>query len=319
MERGKWDNIIIKMEILRKHIGNKELHKVVFGQAGSIMQQAGIMPDTKINVTEIKRDDSSSVFKIENGDISYALKVFLNSENQFHTNIQFNQVALNNNIPTPKIKYSSIDGELLSAQWILWEWIDGNSLFNIESVSEKLNAAIKTGENLKKIHEIKITPKPLYDSSKTLNFFSTRIQKLNKQGNNVFTENELARILSATMESDELLSYDDPRLLHGDITGGNVIVDDERGITFIDPGEIIYGDPMSDLGYSQTTSLSLSFREGVWSGYTSTTPLAHEQCDRFLRWRLLRQAIITCRAVLNKNVNSETYIKDTISFLNEIG
>jgi len=231
------------------------------------------------------------------------------------------------NIPTAHIIRSSDNCNIIPAPWILWTWAPGQPSCDIESESDRLNAVIQAGIQLKKIHKIKVKGFG-YPNAKnewsgknigwTTNFFVNRIRQITKKGGRAFSENELQRIFNATSKSEKLLSFSNPRLLHGDITGGNVIAFNIKDITLIDPGEIIAGDPMSDLGYSQTTRLSPVFREGVWKGYTKNSLLSVEEHDRFLRWQLLRQCVIACKAVLKKNKNAKDYIDDTHSFLKEI-
>lgn len=306
-----------------------EIHKIVLGKIGSILEEAGISTDKDIIVKEVKGEDSNSVFRIECGNLSYALKVFSDSKEsgQFYTNKVFNQKMTEGNIPTPQIIHSSADCNFIPAPWILWKWFSGKPSCEIESKSERQNIAVQTGIKLRKIHEIEMSGFGRIDADNewsgentkwTIDFFIKRIQNLIEKGGTAFSEKELLDILNVTAESNELLSFTEPRLLHGDITGGNILVSDSEDITFIDPGEIITGDPMSDLGYSQTTRLSPIFREGVWGGYTKNNPLTEEENSRFLRWRLLRQCVIACRAVLNKDKNAGNYINDAKTFLEEL-
>ena len=312
-----------------KILNSIEVHKLVFDKIENILAKAGISPDAEATIKEVKGEDSNSVFRIECGQSSYALKVFSNSIDggEFYINQVFNQAAMEQSIPTPPIVYSSDDCDLLPAPWIIWEWFPGKPSCDIGSKSERQEAAFKAGIELRKMHEIKMPGFGCPDATdewsgedikSTIDFYIRRIQNIIKKGGVAFSENEHSDILQVTEQSKELLSFAEPRLLHGDITGGNVIVSISNEITFIDPGEIIAGDPMSDLGYSQTTRLSPVFREGIWKGYTKDNPLTDEEYDRFLRWRLLRQCVIACRAFLNKDKNAETYINDARFFLKEL-
>lgn len=312
----------------QKTLSSLEVKEIVSEKIKEILEQAGIAADQEVVIKEVKGEDSNSVFRIDCGNSVYALKVFSNSAEggQFYTNKVFDQLLIKNNIPTPEIVYASADRDLIPAPWIIWEWFGGEPSCGIESESERRNIAIQTGVQLRKIHEIE-TPgfgRPdsegdwADDIQGTLDFYAGRIKNLMEKGGTAFSDEELAEILKATAESRELASFSEPRLLHGDITGGNVLVSESKEIAFIDPGEIIAGDPMSDLGYSQTTRLSPIFRDGVWEGYTKDKPLTDEEQDRFLRWRLLRQCVIACRAALNKDKNAEKYASDAKRFLEEL-
>ena len=199
-------------------------------------------------------------------------------------------------------------------------------LSRIEVNAEKSEAAEKVGKLLRQIHEIEASgfgwPNTdneweFENSGGACDFFVKRIRNLSKKVGRAFSDEELQEIISLTAESEELLRFNKPVLLHGDVTGGNVIVSDGKSVTLIDPGEIIAGDPMADLGYSQTTRLSSVFREGVWNGYVKDKPLSTNEEIRFKKWRLLRQCVVACNAVLTKNKNAQRYIEDTFSFLEE--
>jgi len=310
-------------------LNSKEIYKAVSEKAKNILEESGISLVEDIVVKEVKGEDSNSVFRIDCNNHVYALKVFSNSTeiDQFYTNKKFNQLASESNIPIAQIIHSSDDCGILPVPWIFWAWASGKPSCELESKSDRSSVAVQTGGQLKKIHRIKVSGFG-YPNAKnewsgedikwTIDFFVSRIRRIIKKGGIAFSEDELQKIVSETSESKGLLLFTKPRLLHGDITGGNVIAHDPKNITLIDPGEIIAGDPMSDLGYSQTTQLSPIFREGIWKGYTKEIPLSVEEHDRFIRWRLLRQCVIACRAVFMKNKNAENYIADTHSFLGEI-
>jgi fructosamine-3-kinase len=324
-----WLDMNMSMTKEKQILNPLEVHKIVSENVKNILEEAGIPTGREIDAKEVRGEDSNSVFRIDCGSSSYALKVFSDSNDtgQFYTNIIFNQLLLENNIPTPNIIQSSDDLDMLPAPYIVWEWFDGKPSCDIGSEKERHDIAVQTGRQLRKIHEIKIPgyghPDIKNDWSgenikSVIHFFVKRIQNLIKKEGTAFSNDEFLDILRVTAESEKLLSFTEPRLLHGDITGGNIIVSDSKDISFIDPGEIIAGDPMSDLGYSQTTRLSPIFRKGLWEGYTKDNPLTDKEYDRFLRWRLLRQCVIVCRAFLNKDKNTETYFNDALSFLAEL-
>lgn len=305
-----------------------EIRQDVSDEIERILEMAGIESDSEVAIKEMKGEDTNSVFRLDVGDESFALKIFTDSKEagQFYTNKAFNRLALENDISTPWIIYSNDDRELLPAPWIIWEWAPGRLSHEIESEGERNSAAVATGKELRRLHGIetdgfgridaddKWTGK---DVKSTVEFYINRINNLKEKGGNPFSDRQWRDIFLATAESKELLSFDTPHLLHGDITGGNVLVENGK-ITLIDPGEIISGDPMADLGYSQITSLSPIFSAGVYEGYTKDHPLTEEENNRFMRWRLLRQCIVACRAELSKGKNAEKYASDALQFLEEI-
>jgi len=309
-------------------LSRDKLLKIVQEKIGDILSASVISPGENMEIEAVNGEDSDSVFHIQSEDSAYALKIFSCSTNQNHynANLKFSQLASKNNIPIPQLIHSDADSKILPAPWIIWKWVPGQLLSQMESNAERLEVAEKVGKALIKIHEIE-TPGfgwpnadnewAFINAGGTCDFFVKRIRNLTKKGGRAFSDEELQEIISLTAENKELLQFDKPKLLHGDITGGNIIVSNKRDITFIDPGEIVAGDPMADLGYSQTTRLSPAFREGVWKGYTENKPLSPEEDIRFKKWRLLRQCVIACNAVLAKNKNAQRYIEDTFSSLEE--
>ena len=190
--------------------------------------------------------------------------------------------------------------------WMLMEWVPGLSLRQLNSVKERYLAAKVAGNLLRKIHRVSTDGFGWPTShggwvgntaAWSLQFYVRRAVRNIVPRGNLFPPGELEEAFSLSALALELLDFGQPRLLHGDMTGGNVVVKSnyralENAIVFIDPGELISGDPMSDIGYSQTTRLRLEFRRGVLDGYTSSDPLSPCEYDRFLRWRLLRQCVV---------------------------
>jgi aminoglycoside phosphotransferase (APT) family kinase protein len=313
----------------KKDSNRDKISEIVQEEIGDILNDSGISPEENMKIEAVSGEDADAVFCIQNQDSAYALKIFSAAINQnhFRANLKFDEIASKNNLPIPQLIHSDADSKTLPAPWVIWKWAPGQLLSRMESDKAKFTAAEKTGKLLRKIHEIEVSGFgwPTTDNEwefanakGACDFFVKRIRNLTERGGRAFSDEELQEIFSLTAESEELLQFDKPRLIHGDITGGNIIVSDQKNITFIDPGEIVAGDPMADLGYSQTTRLSPAFREGVWKGYTEDKPLSPEEETRFKKWRLLRQCVIACNAVLAKNKNAQKYIEDTFSFLEEV-
>ena len=327
MEKMKSKKINIENEA--QDSNRDKITEIVQEKLGDILNESGISPGKNIGIEAVSGEDADPVFHIQSQNSAYALKIFsaATSQDHFRANLKFSQITNENNIPTPKLIHSDADSKTLPAPWIIWEWAPGQLLSQMESNAGKMEAAEKTGKLLRKIHEIEVSGFgwPTADNGweftnakGACDFFVKRIHNLTEKGGRAFSDEELQEIISLTAESEDLLQFDKPKLLHGDVTGGNIIVSDEKSVTFIDPGEIIAGDPMADLGYSQTTWLSPEFRKGVWEGYTGEKPLSPEENVRLKKWRLLRQCVIACNAVLAKNKNAQRYIEDTFSFLEEV-
>jgi fructosamine-3-kinase len=151
-----------------------------------------------------------------------------------------------------------------------------------------------------------------------LDFFLNRLKKYVNKNYNILSKKEFDKIIKFASDIS-ISSFNPPFLLHGDITGGNVIINSAGTVIFIDPGEIIGGDPMADLGYSQTSQCSPEFRNGVWRGYNMEEKLTPEENERFLRWKMLRQSIITCRAFNLKTKRVSEHIAYTKKLFNDLG
>lgn len=307
----------------------KETLKYIKKNAKRFLEDAGISAAGRVTVKEIKKQDFSLVFRIDANKHAYALKIFVLSKKKrgFFTNILFNQIVIDKKISSPKIIFSSNNSGFFPFPWILWEWLPGKQASKLKSEADRYAAAIKTGGIMRAMHQVRLSSFGSPDSNcqlsgqsaqATINYYMNRINVLINNGSDAFSEMELGDIYKVTADSKELLMYDDPRLLHGDLTGSNVIVSDTKEISIIDPGIIIAGDPMSDLGYSQTTLLSKTFRKGIWERYTGQGSLSGDEYNRFKRWRLLRQVVIACRAKLNNNKAAGNYIKDALLFYEEV-
>jgi aminoglycoside phosphotransferase (APT) family kinase protein len=80
------------------------------------------------------------------------------------------------------------------------------------------------------------------------------------------------RVLAAAAFADPALAeIDTPRLLHGDLGPGNVMVDADdpsRGITGIfDCDRTSWGDPRSDVTFAYVERLDPEHRDAFWEGY----------------------------------------------------
>jgi fructosamine-3-kinase len=325
-----------KMELEKINIENEspdanrdKISEIIQEKLGDILNESGISSKRDTKIKAVSGEDEDLVFHIQGQELAYALKIFSAAINQNHyrANLKFDELASKNNFSIPQLIHSDANSSLLPIPWIIWKWIPGQLLSRMESDDERMEAAEKVGKLLRRIHEIEVpgfgwpnadSKWEFENASGACDFFVKRMRNLTEKGGRAFSDEELQKIISLTAESEELLRFNKPRLLHGDITGGNVIVSDEKSVTFIDPGEIVAGDPMADLGYSQTTRLNSAFREGVWKGYTKDKPLSPDENIRFKKWRLLRQCVIACNAVLAKNKNAQKYIGDTFSFLEEV-
>lgn len=281
-----------------------DIYNILKEKKEGILNQAGLVSKTDMALKRLSSEDHNLVVQLKNDDQFFVLKVFLGTHenNSLKNNEIFYTLARKLNISVPDVICVQRN-KVLPVPWILLSWVEGVPLHKLESKEDRYQSAIEAGKALRKIHEVTMEKQ---SDLEAIPFFEHRIQKFNETG--VFSDNIVKRILQESLESEIIRGHKERKLLHGDLTGGNVIVNKDR-ITFIDPGEIIAGDPMADLAYTQTTRLSEEFRSGVFDGYTQEKALTKEEHERFLRWRLARQCIISCRSKTKQLIN------DTMSFL----
>jgi len=314
---------------LEKKSNKDEWRKKMPEKINAIMAEAGIALKEDTRPEDISREGGDLVYRIGGQDCDYVLKIFSDAANphKFFANLRFGQLAADNNCAPRIIKTSGGSG-VLSRLWIIWEWSSGRPICEIEAEGERSEAAVRAGEELRRLHGIKTSGFGRADAHDgwsgdnagwNCDLFLEEVRGLISRGGRAFSEEEMEKIISLTLNHEKLRDYKDPRLLHGDVAGDNIIYDrSTKAVTFIDPDEVMAGDPMFDLVRSQSPKLGKEFREGVWEGYTRETPLTKEEEDRFELWRLFRQALIACRAVLKNDPQAESYAKAARELLAQI-
>ncbi|HCP08260.1 MAG TPA: hypothetical protein DIT25_00440 [Candidatus Moranbacteria bacterium] len=248
------------------------------------------------NLVIIKKQDNPEVYKIESGKNNLVFKIF-SDRSQSLAAEKFYDFAGKNGISVSKLI-------LMKETWILIAWLDGELVKNLDK-SHQYESGIKVGEELHKMHKIlmsgfgwPIDAKNFISkySDFNFNFFINKINDFIRDGCDPYLRDEMNKIFG-NESLREILSFKGPVLLHGDLASTNIIVDKKGKCWFFDPGEIISGDPMMDLGYSQTSQNSFEFRKGVWEGYVSEKKLSSEEEIRFKKWKLLLQCYIAYRAM----------------------
>lgn len=270
-------------------------------QLNKIFVEAGISSRQILDIS--KQQSSPDVYKITTNEGVFALKIFSGHRNgeTAESARTFYETAREHSISVPNIRVTEKSGA-----WILIEWLDGTLLHELPDANERYDRAIDTGKILRKIHEIKVGESFTTNRS-SVDFLLQRIDGFIAKGCNPSLRDALQKKLNE-IGTDPLTRFNNPSLLHGDITGGNIVVSQSGEISFFDPGEIIVGDPMSDLGYSQTSQCSPEFQNGILEGYVSKQSLSPEEEARFFRWRLIRQCVITYRAMHLKSQRLSEHI-----------
>jgi fructosamine-3-kinase len=262
----------------------------------TILKKSCIRLVSSFSITKIQK--APRVYKIINNR-TIALKIFpIKNKDYVISSMYFYKLAAKHKIPVPK--FISF-GNNKNICWIMYEWIEGKVLSQLKTKQERFKSAVEVGKYLRKLHSTKINNSKqksfIYPIKSNYDFFVNKINIFTQKGVKVISSKDIKKIINIT--SSLQIEKVPPSLLHGDVTGGNIIIPAKKGesaLYFFDPGKIMYGDPMCDLGYSQTSLVSEEFRTGVYEGYILKNRLSKQEYERFKLWRLLRQIVITQRA-----------------------
>jgi fructosamine-3-kinase len=266
----------------------------------AILNTAGLNPVQSLHVRRVLGSESHPIFQITNRRRVFGVKPYTPSE-QFRTvssEAFYRRAAARIRVPTFIAR-----GKTGSWSWIIYRWKQGVLLYQLPSHPQRLRASKILGRQLRRLHTISVQGYGWMNlrrrwAGKTnrtnINFFLKRVRRLAQKNKTVFRPSEIQQILRLTLLHPSVRRFSEPRLLHGDCTGGNVIVTGGT-VTLLDPGEVIAGDPMADLAYTQLSNRRIEFQSGVWEGYTKHHPLSVAERERFLRWQLVRQLIVTLR------------------------
>lgn len=263
-----------------------------------------IVNKSKINLNSSfsvrKVQSKPVVYKIEYGNKALAVKILSFRQKDYTVSSHyFYKQAYINGINVPRLLCTGTDKIRC---WIIYKWVEGRILSQLPTKKARFNSAVEVGKLLKKLHLVKISKtnivkKQMIENNLPSNyhFFISKINSFLQKGVKILTAKDIKKLFKITA----VLQYEPnkPSLLHGDVTGGNVVISTKKNSPyFFDPGKTVSGDPMCDLGYTQTSLVSTEFRTGVFNGYTLNIRLSTEEYHRLELWKLLRQAVITYRA-----------------------
>ncbi len=234
----------------------------------------------RINVKEIidmKKGYNGKIYLIKTDAQDLVLKFQKADFNRLVAETWVLKELADKSIPVPKVLITDFN-----KHFIIEERLHGSTLKDSKLPNNKKAEILgEIGANIKKIHQIKTTgygyfSKPLVGSAKTWkeHIGNDFYEHLNILKDKKIINNELISNIEKIYNGKiDLLKFNKPKLLHGDLRFENFIVNKGKLNGIIDAGEAISGDPAYDLIniYADITKYDkndkFGFMESFQSGY----------------------------------------------------
>ncbi|MFH1189029.1 MAG: aminoglycoside phosphotransferase family protein [bacterium] len=234
---------------------------------------------------------TSEIFKVKTSFGIHIIKISF--QDDLPSEIFFLKRAAVHNIRVPRVISYDFSKKEIPYDYCILEYFDGIRA-NELSDSKKYEAGALFGKELRKIHAIpvenfgKISYANTFDNHNDwAHILLHRILEVKKEVDTIhasFSNGEdifLEKILT-----DKYRYVDTPRLIHSDPGGNNFLVqyNKQNEITnyrIIDPNELVGGDPLYDLAFSQLVWNHQPFMDGVLKGYEAIR-LTDEEKHRFM-------------------------------------
>ena len=304
-----------------------DINNSVNNNIAVLLKQAGMRVNGDIKLTRLTEGFSEAlVYKVENSGNAYTLKIFparwgMDVANTFY------KFASGNGIPTPKILHSSGPSEACPGHFVLTEWVDSELLNKIGKWGGQYGYGKEAGILLKRVHGIKtggfgfLNSKNQWTCRSAAAICDLWIKRISDKLDPCLS-NMWQEILEKTLMSNRLRDFSNPVLLHGDFCVNNIFYQKKllsgKIVGLIDAAGPVSGDPMSDLGNTQTTNSAHLISKGIWDGYTKRQKLTEEEHNRFLRWRLVHQFFAICKSIICKDNKTSKLLKYIHPFMREV-
>jgi fructosamine-3-kinase len=232
----------------------------------------------------------SATYEIAGSKKRYIVKISFRED--MASEIFFLHRAAGAGARVPNVIAFGLEKKIIPHDYIILEYFNGVRVNELDDDGKKYEAGTLFGSELTKLHRVRVEGFGAVDSArrfKSVGWEDLLIDRLRGQRSLVS--------LSASME-EELFGFEhifknkyayreDPVLLHSDPGGNNFLVECNTAgeiinYRIIDPNEIVGGDPMYDLAFSQLVWNHRSFMHGVYSGYVQIHPLTETEWDRFV-------------------------------------
>ncbi|SEM58423.1 Fructosamine-3-kinase [Mucilaginibacter gossypiicola] len=243
-----------------------------------------------INVDAVSGGDINNVYRLQCDDYSYLLKV--NDRYKYPDMFAKEQQGLDairetNAIAVPEVV---LQGEFGNESYLILEWI------NVGSAN--MLASSKLGMQLTHLHKSTNPRFGFYTNNytgsliQTNNWYTTwsdffieqRLQPMVKMAadKNELTRNDVHQFDQLYKKLPGLFTEEPPALLHGDLWGGNYLIDTDGKPYLIDPA-VSYGNREFDIAM---TTLFGGFDRAFYEAYNNEFPLQHGWQQRLKLWNL---------------------------------
>ncbi|MBE6062832.1 MAG: aminoglycoside phosphotransferase family protein [Clostridium butyricum] len=213
-------------------------------------------PDNILNIQLLNEGCRTTNYLVSTiNNKKYVLKIFFHEDENYKTQIKIYE-KLREYVSMQKIcstGINSMDGR----KYIIYEYVEGKTISENLRAGNKINKNIirSVAHNLGKIHSIKFNimgklDENLQVKNKIISIINLYDKYINENvvmrlGNDVV--NNIKAIVKENVEILENLKAD-PRLIHGDYQGTNIVIDDDNVSAIIDWELCMSGCPLMDIG-----------------------------------------------------------------------
>lgn len=183
-------------------------------------------------------------------------------------------------LETPSIMWNGEPNDLFPYPWTVTSWIDGEIALRHGPLATSISAA-RLGAALFALHRIAPHDAPMNPfRGVALEQRADSFALHNERDGDRWLQRHFAHALRAPRFTGQ------PRWLHGDVHGGNLIVRDGELVGLIDFGDLCGGDPAGDLGGAM-----LATHPSVWGALTNAYQADGATWQRAFGWLSLYIAI----------------------------
>ena len=217
--------------------------------SGAILKQSGIKAT---DLSLVEGGYSNVNLHVDCGGKKYLLKI--SADEALPTEVYWYRIAAKHGIWVPKVVHYDLTKDAVPFMYEIMEFVKGKTY---DKLSEKeLEAAGQTaGRELAKMHKIKVRGFGTVDKEFRFRESWKDVLEANKKQvedsslRKVFKKEEIA-LMDDLIFYNKRLMIKQPRLIHGDLWSGNVLVAVGGGKITIDRPCLGGGDPMFDVGYA---------------------------------------------------------------------